>query len=453
MQKSALTRLRAAVVSRLATEAGRQTAVLYAAQLSSMALNFLFTVVIGRTMSQEDFGVFSFCAFSIIIFSGYMFEFGVFSAGARLLAIAGTPEAERRTFGTLVVAGLAIGLLFAIVIAASGPGIDAAMHALGFPDTQVARILLIASPLAASVPLQLLIEFTCQGTNRIGMLAAFRLALPIASISTILGLRAVYGDISPLSALVAYLAGITVAVVGVGAALRPSFAIGRRDFKQLAAAVREYGLDMYLGRAINMMSARLDQVLIPLFVGPKRWGAYRIAQQVSDPVQNLARSLATTRFKSFASRTHVSVYIERWNMALLAVAAFLLASLGPWAITFVFPGKFRNALPLLLPFALVAFFAGLLQPYNTFLTAHGAGRALRNIALALGVLNLGGLLFVVRRYGLLGAAWFAVGSMAFNFCLHLYYYQRLRSDLERTNTQHEHHGDGDQTTDPRTVGQ
>jgi O-antigen/teichoic acid export membrane protein len=235
--------------------------------------------------------------------------------------------------------------------------------------------------------------------------------------------------------------------------LRPSFSLSRRDFRELMGAVREYGIDLYLGRAINMMSARLDQVVIPLFVGPRRWGAYRIAQQVSDPVQNLARSMATTRFKSFASRTHVSVYIERWNIALLSIAAFSLAALGPWAITIVFPGKFRNALPLLLPFALVAFFAGLLQPYNMFLTAHGAGRALRNIALVLGVVNLAGLLVVVRRYGLLGAAWFAVGSMAFNFCLHLYYYQRLRSNLELQAVSDEHHGDRDQEADPRTVGQ
>ena len=72
-----------------------------------------------------------------------------------------------------------------------------------------------------------------------------------------------------------------------------------------------------------------------------------------------------------------------------------------------------------------------LQPYNVFLTARGEGRALRNIAIAMGAVNLVGLLVFVRRYGLLGAAWFAVASMAFNFVLHLYYYRKLHKELNK----------------------
>jgi len=44
-----------------------------------------------------------------------------------------------------------------------------------------------------------------------------------------------------------------------------------------------------------------------------------------------------------------------------------------------------NSLPLLLPFAIAALFGGLLQPYNLFLAAHGAGRSLRDLSLVIGV--------------------------------------------------------------------
>ena len=44
-------------------------------------------------------------------------------------------------------------------------------------------------------------------------------------------------------------------------------------------------------------------------------------------------------------------------------------------------------------------------------------------------LGMAGLLVFVRRYGLPGAAWFAVFSMAFNFALHLYYYRKLHKEL------------------------
>ena len=43
-------------------------------------------------------------------------------------------------------------------------------------------------------------------------------------------------------------------------------------------------------------------------------------------------------------------------------------------------------------------------------------------------------------FGLMGAALWAVGAMAFNFVLNLYYYRRVRKDLE--NQEHEQHDHG-----------
>jgi O-antigen/teichoic acid export membrane protein len=407
-------------------EAPRQTVLLYGAQIASMGLNFVFTLVIGRAMSQEDYGIFSFCVFSVVLFLGYLFEFGIFAAGARLLAVAKDREAERRMLGALVVAALAVGLLFDATIAAAAPGVDTLLIRFGYLDTHVAGILLVAAPLALAIPLQLAMEQACLGMNRIGALAAMRLALPVTSISLVAGLDAAMGEVTPVAAVVAYLGGVLASALVVMAVLKPSFRAGRTEYAALGAAVREFGLDMYLGRAIGMLSTRLDQVLIPTFVGPRRWGAYKIAQQLSDPVANLARALATTRFKAFANRTEVSREIEWWNIGLLSVASTALAAFGPWVIVVAFEGqKFRNALGLLLPFALVALFAGLLQPYNMFLSAHGEGKALRNVSLAIGAVNLAGIPAFTYRYGLAGAAWFAVASMAFNFALHLYYYQRF----------------------------
>jgi O-antigen/teichoic acid export membrane protein len=419
-------------------EAGRQTAVLYGAQLLSMALNFVFTVVIGRALSQEDYGVFTFCVFSVVVFLGFLFEFGVFSAGARLLAIAESTDEERRTLGTLVVAGAAIGLAFGAVIAAIAPLVEPLLrlaselflHGAGEPEAAITAPLLAAAPLAVAIPLQQLAELACQGANRIGALAVLRLALPVSSISIIAALTYAFGLISPATAVVAYRGGVFVSSALVLALLRPSFDIGRADFARVWSAVREFGLNIYAGRAISMMSLRLDQLLVPVFVGARRWGAYKIAQQVSEPISNLARAMATTRFKAFANAERVEAAIVRWNAVLLSVAAAGLAVVGPLLFAFVFPNKFRNARPLFLPFALVAFFAGLLQPYNMFLTAHGAGRSLRNISLAIGAANLVGLFAFTRRYGLGGAAWFAVASMAFNFALHLYYYRELLKTLE-----------------------
>ena len=404
---------------------------LYGAQLLSMALNFGFVVIVGRAMSQEEFGVYSFCVNSVLLFLSYLFEFGVFAAGARLLAIAPDPEAERRLLGALSIVGLGIGTLFSLTIAASGPIVEAFLDQSGHADASVAGPLLAAATLAFAIPMQQLAEQACQGTNRIGALAALRLAMPVASIALVSALYAATGHLSPVPALLAYLGGYLAAALAVLAILKPSFAVRRDDFARIYSAVRDFGFDLYAGRVVGMMSTRLDQLLIPFFVGPRRWGAYSIAQRVSEPVSSLARTLATTRFKAFANAREVPVAFERWNMAIVGAAAAGLAGLGWFAFEIVFPNKYRNALPLFVPFAFSTFFAGLLQPYNMFLTAHGRGRSLRNISLALGALNLVGLYAFTRRYGLAGAAWFAVVAMAFNFALHLYYYRKLLKELEK----------------------
>ena len=409
-------------VRRFQTEAGRQTSILYGAQLASSLLNFLFLTALARTLSPEEYGLFSFCLVSVINFLGLLFDFGIAPAGGRLLAVVADREEERRLLGALFAAGLGIGAVFAMAIAASGPVVDR------YFGTEVRGLLLAAAPFAAAVPLQHVIEVACQGTNRIAALALLRLALPISGLAIVGALVALH-DMSPLPALASSLGGLLVAICSVALVLRPSFTGIGAGLRRLAGAVREFGGHMYVGRIVSVMSARLDALLIPYFIGTTPFGVYNIAQRVSDPIATLARSMAMTRFKAFANRTEVSAYILRWNIALLSVAVTGLILAGPIAIVLFLGEKYQPAVALIPPFAFVALFGGLMQPYNMFLTAHGRGHELRNISLALGAVNLIGLLLLVPSFGVRGAAWWASGSMAFNFLLNLYYYRKVRKTL------------------------
>jgi O-antigen/teichoic acid export membrane protein len=412
-------------IRKLRTEAGRQTSILYGAQIASSALSLAFTSTLARALHREGFGVFSFCWFSIISYVGLLFEFGVFSAGARLLAVSGDSEGERRMLGALVTAAAVIGLLFGVTIAASGPLVDWIF------DTSVAPILLAAAPFVVAVPLQMMLDFACQGMNRIGTLAVLRLTLPTVGLAIVGVLFALPGGASPLRAVVAYAGGLLVATVVVVALLRPSFENLRDELRRLLAATREYGLNIFFGRATSMLSTRFDSVLIPYYIGLPAVGVYNLARQISDPVQTLARSLAMTRFKAFAARDEVSAYIQKMNAALLLVAVLGLVTVGPLAVYLFFGKRYADAAVLIGPLGLAALFAGLFQPYNTFLTAHGRGRELRNISLAMCVVNTAGLLAFVPAFGVAGAAWWAAGSMAFSFLLHLYYYRQVRNMLRK----------------------
>src|SRR5262249_59188200 len=86
--------------------------------------------------------------------------------------------------------------------------------------------------------------------------------------------------------------------------------------------------------------------------------------------------------------------------------------------------KYAEAAPLLVPFGSFNRFAGLFQPYNALLAARGHSAALRNIAIVVTIASVIGLLIVVPRFGILGAAWAGAITMLLDYLLHLYYYRK-----------------------------
>jgi O-antigen/teichoic acid export membrane protein len=382
-----------------------------------MAASFFAGLIQGRWMEPVELGRFAFCL-SIIVIGSLFFEVGIFSAGARVLALAEDREGERRALGALVVMGLAIGLAFSLFVAAAAFPIDAIFK------TDVRWLLIWAAAFAFFQPFQWLIEQSCQGLNRIRYLSAFQLLMSFSYV-TILVALVIAKRLNAESALIAYLAGVALASSWTLAQLRPSFAEVRRFARLTVKEVRGYGLNMYLARITGTASARVDSIIITYFLGTAPLGLYNFAQKISNPILTVARSVAITRFRAFARLNRVPSRITKWNAIVLITLAAALAAAGPFALRVAFP-KFSAGAALLLPFAAWNLFSGLFQPYNAFLAAHGRGAELRNIALAVTVMSLTGLLLIVPRFGIEGAAWTGVAAMALDYALHLYYYRRFR---------------------------
>jgi len=403
-------------------ETTRQAGMLFSAQTGSMFAGFLAVVVLGRWMSQEEMGRFAFCQ-SFIIITGLVFEFGVSSAGARLLALSEDRASERSALGALTLMTLAISIAFSLFIAASSVAVDAAFG-------KDVRLLLVATAaLALFQPFQFFIEQACQGLNRIKLLSGFQLLMAGAYLAALAAL-ALAGHLNAGTALGAYFAGMGAAVFWAMARLRPSFR-GSKSFVRLALRqTREFGLNLYLARVMGMVSSRADQLVIAYFIpSPAPLGIYSIVQKFSNPIIMLGRSLAMTRFRAFAKRTSVPGRIIRWNGWLLGAAAAGLVVVGPFAIRQLFP-KYGEGTMLLVPFALMNLFAGLFQPYNIFLASHGRGADLRNIVFVTSAASLAGLAVAVPRFGIAGAAWVGAAAMALDYLLHLHYYSRFRRSIE-----------------------
>jgi O-antigen/teichoic acid export membrane protein len=409
------------VPASLLGETVRQAGMLFSAQSGSLVAGLLISLIQARWMEPAEMGRFAFCI-AIMMVGGVFFEFGLFSAGARVLALEHDGERQRRVLGALVILAGIVGLGFSSFIAAASLPIDAIFK------KDVHWLLLGTAALAFFQPFQYFIELSCQGLNRIRLLSVFQLLMSGAYLTMLVALAAAHHLTAGL-ALGAYLAGIAVATIWTITRLRPAFKGASPYVRTTIRQAREYGMNLYFARITGIASSRADQLVIAYFLADAApLGIYAIVQKFANPINMLGRSVALTRFRAFAQLARVPGRLTRWNAALLASAALGLILIGPLAIQFLFP-KYSTGIGLLVPFALANLFVGLFQPYNIFLASHGRGAEVRNIAAAVAVSSLIGLSLAVPRYGISGAAWTAAAVMALDYVLHLYYYQRFKRTL------------------------
>jgi O-antigen/teichoic acid export membrane protein len=374
-------------------------------------------------MEPAEMGRFAFCI-TVVIITSLFFEFGVFSAGARVLALERDREAQRQALGALVVMTVVISFAFSLFIAAAAVPIEL------FFNKDVRWLLMATAALAFFQPFQFFIEQVCQGLNRIRLLSIFNLLMSGLYLLLLIGFALAH-RLTAGVALGAYLAGIGLATAWAIARLRPSFHGISRYARLTMAEARGYGLNLYLARITGVISARSDQLVIAYFLtGLAPLGIYAMVQKFANPIAMMGRSLAVTRFRAFASLARIPRRITRWNVGLLTASSLALIVIGPLAIRLAFP-KYIEGTPLLLPFAVMSFFVGLYQPYNCFLAAHGRGAEIRNVVFAVAIASVGGLVLSVPRFGLTGAAWTGAAAMALDYILHLHYYQKFRRALKQ----------------------
>jgi glycosyltransferase involved in cell wall biosynthesis/O-antigen/teichoic acid export membrane protein len=404
-------------------ETPRQTSMLFSAQMGSAAAGFLVATIQMHWMDPGEIGRYAFCL-TLIVISGLLFEFGLFPAGGRVLALLSDRESEKKALGAFLLLTAADGVVFAMFVAV------VASPAARIFKQDVRWLLVGAAAPAVFLPVQRLVEESCQGLNRIRLLSEYRLMTAGLQLASTAVLGATH-KLTAGSALLAYLvsigpsAAITIVRLGV------SFTGSSRFRKQTVREIRGYGLNAYIAAMTGTASGRLDNLVITYLAGAEPLGLYFSAQRFSAPLSTMARALAITRFRVFARLAEVPRRILTWNAATMTTGALLVALGGPLAIKILFP-RYAAAAPLFVPFAALNLFMGLFQPYNMFLASHGRGAELRNIAVAVTLGTVIALFVCVPPYGILGAAWAGAIAMLLDYLLHLYYYHKLTAELQGT---------------------
>jgi len=172
-----------------------------------------------------------------------------------------------------------------------------------------------------------------------------------------------------------------------------------------------YGLKVHLGSIASMANARLDQVLLTIFLPKIYLGLYVVAVTLSSAVSLAANTLTVVAFPKIANLGSIQEKkqalgrFSRLTLLLCSLAAAALLCITPWVLRIFFTTSYlpatdaaRILIVASVPLGLNAIFVAGFKAFNRPLIASQAE--------LIGFCFTGlGLWILLPRYGIIGAAW------------------------------------------------
>ncbi|MFN3426244.1 MAG: lipopolysaccharide biosynthesis protein [Candidatus Thermochlorobacter sp.] len=394
----------------------KQTYLLYTSQLLGMLLSGFTYYLLAKHLSKEAFGDRE-LILKIVTFMLNFFEFGIFTAGSRLLAIERNRQVERQIVSGLMFIGLGIALSFAVVLMLLGLFIDTL-----FKTNQDLTLIVVcfSLPLSFSV-FTFFFQLIYQGTNEILKLSFFNF-VPRFGHVVLLVAWLLFDELTLLTSLSLY--SIVTVVVTLALILKasPSLQAWKACKAILINETKQYGLPVYLGRLIGMTAYNLDSLILATCFGSNAVGNYAIMMFFVTPISAFSDAFLSASFKRMAGHRKISkdvYWINFLGLAGLTTAYFFI---GPSVFGLVFQ-KYRESLLLMYPLAVAMLITGLTKPYNAFLSIMGEGKKLQGTAIALAISSTLLNFSLIPAFAEIGAALASVCVVTINLIVHIILYK------------------------------
>ena len=401
--------------SRTATQAATFTG----ASLVASALAVVSTALVTRNLRTTEFGSYSF-AVSLMLFVALFFEFGLFLPAARLAAVAGLRD-RREVIGAALLVYLPIGALFSITIFFLSFWVDR------WFNVQAGDALRVTAPVAIGIPFVFVLQQLAQGVDRLHVSSLTAVLTQLLFVVLLVLWLGVGPGLSSSSALVVRTLAFLIAGLAGALWLRPVLgAVGQRAL-ELVRQAREWGFQLFIGRVLSVGTYNMDVLMLGLWATPRWVGLYVLASSLTSvsgmPVMGFCSAL-------FPRMARVPTIDRRWLTIASAVGlacAIGVTVLAEPVIRILFSPRYVAAAGLVLPLAVAQLVRGVTTVFNTFLSAHAQGAALRNAGLVLTLSNVAFNFALIPAYGAQGAAWASLLALVANFIAHVVSYRRSYS--------------------------
>lgn len=404
----------------------RQTSAYALASIASQGLAAISRIALAAVLSVAGFGAFSF-SLAFLQYGALFFEFGLFLPAARLAARSRPAEA-RAQIGAALALYAPVGAAFCLTVLAASFAVDSIF------DLDAGAALLLVSPLALVFPFGFIAMQLSQAVERLHAFALTSLLAQALFLAAVLAVWLLPGETSPGMALLLRAAGLLAGAAILILWLKPRFERVLSRWRSFARGAREYGLEVYVGRVLSIGTYNMDVLMLGIFTDARTVGLYALAGSIAAAAGLPVTGFGAALFRRMANRRALR---RSWlHLAWLAGGAFALLAwlLAPPFLAAFFPSGYEDAAAYVGPLALAQAIRGVTTVYNSFLSAQGVGRPLRNAALVLTASNLALNFLLIPPYGAAGAAWASVLALLANYAAHVHGYRRYLRDPRRGGT-------------------
>lgn len=377
----------------------RGWAIVFSGSIARLALGFVASILIARSLGPAAFGVFAVLA-AVSGLAGAIADAGLSDAGVRRVASAWPQDpvealARARSFLWLRLAAagavLAAGVLLAVPLSKlAGIGGDEELLVLA-----LFGVLATAMSGAVTTLLQALGRF-----RHVSLVMLSNATLTVLLAAILAG----WGHLTVVTALLVLGAGTSLASFAVGLRLLPGgWRLGPPPLSVLTSeggAQLRFGLWLWIGSMLAMLAAQLDVLLVNRWLDPATVGVYALALNLARKVEVVNQSLHTVLLPAASALQSETAEREYLRAGVIrgALLSAVLLPLIPLAETMIvlFYGSFYA--PAAVPFQLllgVAVFDLLASPFLLLVFPRNRPRVQAGAdALRAGVLGVAGMALI-----------------------------------------------------------
>jgi len=378
----------------------RQATGLYAANMISIPLMILTSIVLTRILGAEDYGNYSFIR-NILNFASIIFTFGFFQAGNRALVLNSDEVKRKEYYGSEL---LVLIVLFVIM------GLCLLLYGLldnNIAEKGVKGIILLLIPFSWVFLLVKYFETLFPADNKINLLSLSRILPKIVFLILVVVVYFIQESINKNVLLLLWLLNIVAFIstyIFIIFKIKISFKRVNERIKEILQYNKQFGLHVYTGSLFAVGLNALTGVLISYFsISNAGVGYYGLAISITSPLAFIPNVIATTHYKDFSKRTKISKKILLITL-LFSLSAFvaILVLVGPFIHIF-YGEEFNSVIPLTMTVSIGVLLYGFADIFNRFLGANGQGINLRNSSIINGLIIFIFNIALIPRMGETGA--------------------------------------------------